>query len=154
MFSLTAFDVARFWSRVEVRKADQCWPWRYGLTSCGYGEFRFEGRGRITQPAPRAAYWLAFGDIPDGKVIRHTCDNQICCNPAHLEAGTHADNVADRVKRDRSAIGEENGKSKLREDQVMHIRQSRFSDKRLAAEYGIHEDTVRQIRRGETWKHC
>lgn len=151
MIDLNAFDIARFWSRVEVRKADQCWPWRYGLTGSGYGEFRFEDRGRITQPAPRAAYLLTFGDIPDGHVIRHTCDNPTCCNPAHLEPGTHGDNVADRVARDRSASGEQNGRAKLNREIVEHIRTSRLSKRFLATMYEVDERTVDKIRKGETW---
>ncbi len=45
-------------------------------------------------------------------IIRHTCDNPSCINPLHLKIGTHADNVADRVKRSRSAIGKDNGRYK------------------------------------------
>jgi hypothetical protein len=39
----------------------------------------------------------------------HTCDNPPCINPAHLKQGTHADNVADRDKKNRIACGDENG---------------------------------------------
>ncbi len=45
---------------------------------------------------------LQLSDIA-GKVIRHTCDNPRCINPAHLVIGTRADNNRDRSERNRSA---------------------------------------------------
>lgn len=36
-----------------------------------------------------------------GLVVRHTCDNPKCINPAHLLIGTVADNVADMDQRGR-----------------------------------------------------
>lgn len=36
-----------------------------------------------------------------GNVVRHTCDNPRCVNPEHLVLGTQADNMQDRVDRQR-----------------------------------------------------
>ena len=47
----------------------------------------------------RVSYFLRNGDIPDGMVIRHKCDNKICTNPEHLEIGTPSDNAKDFQKR-------------------------------------------------------
>lgn len=148
--ALDSYDIARFWSRVEVRKRNQCWPWRYGPNDQGYGEFRTDDDHT---EAHRIAFAIVNGAIPDGAIIRHSCDNPLCCNPSHLKAGTHQDNVADRVARDRSARGEENGRAKLVTPEVLHIRQSKLSAKYLAGHYGVHEDTIRSIRAGETWMH-
>jgi HNH endonuclease len=144
-------EVARFWSRVEVRKDTQCWPWRYGLSESGYGEFLYCTMGK--ESAHRVAYRIARGSIPAGMVIRHACDNPACCNPDHLELGTHADNVADRVERNRSAVGENNGRAILNDTCVEHIRRSKFSTAALASHYEVHEDTIRAVREGRTWKH-
>lgn len=92
-------DVARFWSHVKVTLGIRgCWKWR-GAKDGGYGVFKLLGR---TVAAHRVAYAFVHGDIPDGLVVRHKCHTPPCCNPTHLETGTHADNVRDRVLRDRS----------------------------------------------------
>jgi hypothetical protein len=39
-------------------------------------------------------YEQANGPIPDGLELDHLCRNPRCCNPAHLEAVTHAENMA------------------------------------------------------------
>jgi HNH endonuclease len=52
-------------------------------------------------PASKVAYELTFGAVPDGLVVRHTCDRPDCCNPAHLIAGTKRDNFRDMEQRRR-----------------------------------------------------
>jgi hypothetical protein len=45
--------------------------------------------------AHRFAYELYNGPIPSGMHILHSCDVKHCVNPAHLRAGTHAENMAE-----------------------------------------------------------
>lgn len=88
----------RFWSR--VRKGDGCWLWLGGRESNGrYGACKIAGR---SQGAHRWAYELTHGQIPAGLVVRHRCDNTLCCNPDHLEVGTQLDNRRDAVERQRT----------------------------------------------------
>lgn len=91
----------RFWEKVRVLGPDDCWPW--GSAGAHSDRGRFKIQGRLYSP-PRVAYALTKGKIPAGSgyhgcVVRHTCDNPPCCNPRHLEPGSHQDNVDDMVKR-------------------------------------------------------
>lgn len=44
-------------------------------------------------------------DVPQGMVVRHTCDNPGCVNPEHLRIGTQADNLRDASERGRVRNG-------------------------------------------------
>lgn len=57
-----------------------------------------------TVGAHRLSWALVNGDIPSGLVVRHRCDNPPCCNPAHLELGTDAENEADKARRGRLRV--------------------------------------------------
>ena len=88
-----------FWSRVDRRGPGDCWPWLGPVTgSQEYGAFCFDSRYVY---AHRFAYVLHHGEIPKGTVVMHTCDDPICVNPAHLNAGTQKDNIRDSVAKDR-----------------------------------------------------
>lgn len=86
----------RFWPKVD--KSGDCWTWTASLSRSGYGGFGF--RGKVWK-AHRVSYVLAYGEIPDGAHILHSCDNPPCVNPAHLRAGTRSDNMQDKVRRGR-----------------------------------------------------
>ena len=144
-------DVARFWKYVDVQDHGKCWPWTAGVKSTGYGEFVMPDR---KEPAHRVAYQIAVGPIPAGLVVRHKCDNPVCCNPKHLETGTHADNVRDRVIRGRSAIGEAAGRAILTESDVYRVRDTpRDQWKAMADELGVDRMTVYMAGSGRSWKH-
>jgi len=63
-----------------------------------YGQLIYRGARLL---AHRASYLAFIGDIEPGQVIRHTCDEGACVNPAHLRIGTQAENMADMVDRGR-----------------------------------------------------
>jgi hypothetical protein len=86
----------RFWSKVD--KSGECWLWTAYRDHSGYGIFGLNGRN---QRAPRVAYELLVGPIPQGMYILHSCDNPPCVNPSHLRVGTNLENVQDKMNRGR-----------------------------------------------------
>lgn len=144
-----SFDVARFWSKVEVNSKNQCWPWLAGKRPSGHGDFQAPYGATY---AHRFAYSIVNGDAPDGLVVRHKCDNPSCCNPNHLIIGTHGDNVKDRVDRSRSATGEANGRAKLTLMQATAIKHSNLSPKELARHYRVTVRAIELIKSGVNWK--
>ena len=143
----------RFWSKVNIRASDECWTWTGPLNSAGYGHICV----RLTDyMAHRVAYELAKGPIPNGLVIRHTCDNKMCCNPNHLITGTYAQNSQDAIDRGLTLRGEDASLAKLTDEQVIELR-SRYArgDKQqwLAERFDITQSTVSAIVNRKTWRH-
>lgn len=69
-----------------------CWLWDGAINSrTGYGVFRLNDG--VMRYSHRAAYEATVGPLADGFVIDHTCRNPACCNPAHLEQVTQAENM-------------------------------------------------------------
>lgn len=83
-------------------KTGECWVWNKSVASSGYGQIRLNYKNLR---ANRASYMVFKGEIPDGMVIRHTCDNKLCINPEHLILGSCKQNSQDMVERDRRGKG-------------------------------------------------
>ena len=87
----TKVDVAeRFWAKVDRDQPDECWSWKAGKFSDGYGAFYLEGR---TTKAHRVSYELSKGSVPEGLHLDHLCRNKACVNPDHLDPVTCGENL-------------------------------------------------------------
>lgn len=125
-----------------------CFLWFGSTTTGGYGRLGVKGKLKL---AHRVAYECAFGDPGDLDVL-HKCDVPCCINPDHLFLGVHAENMADMVAKKRQACGERQGSSVLSPSDVLSIRSSLLSERRLAKKYGVVPSTIRKARLGVTWK--
>ena len=156
------FTPESFWARVDQSGGpDTCWPWTGRLTPAGYGRVCVQQ----WKAAHRVAFELAFGSIPPSKpFVCHRCDNPPCCNPAHLFAGTPADNNADMMVKGRRdptlrsprsrGVGRYN--AKLTDDDVrdMRLRRERGETYQSIAErYGKNISAVWHIIKRNKWKH-
>lgn len=101
-------------------------------------------------------YWTTCLD-PKGMQVMHSCDNPPCVNPHHLSVGTNADNVRDKVSKNRQykPKGEKHPQAKLCEKDVLAIRKSRgvITGRKLATQFGISEEYVYEIWTRQSWKH-
>ena len=154
---------AHFWTCVDVRGPDDCWPYRKYLDRDGYGWFSAKGRaGR----AHRMAYEVVYGS-PGKLCVCHACDNRACCNPAHLWLGTNQENTADRHRKGRSARGaafgdrchpkgEAHWRAVFTEEQVVEMRRlyaAGVGGREIARRFGRSLNTVNKVIYRATWRH-
>lgn len=131
-----------------------CWIWLGAITSAGYGNIRYNGK---SWQSHRLSYMAFVGPIPEEKPqINHHCHRRDCVNYLHLYAGTHQDNMDDKVAADRQAKGETISRGVLTEAEVIEARRMReegFSCSEIAEEFGCGVQTISQATRGYCWKH-
>lgn len=138
-----------------VETSNGCWECVSHALNKGYPVIRYQNR---LYSGNQFSYLMYYGELPEGMVVRHKCDNPRCINPSHLELGTQLDNVQDMLDRNRGVLppvikGEENGNSKLTEKEVIEIKTKMLNYKKgmrkqLANEYGVSEATIKAIRSG------
>jgi len=90
----------RFWSKVDIRKLDECWNWKRSKRG-GYGKFWADKEVGAHRYAYESYYKVK---IPKGKMVLHKCDNRACCNPKHLYLGNAQDNMNDLHARGKRGI--------------------------------------------------
>jgi hypothetical protein len=144
---IPATAVARF--HTKYQRGGGCWLWTAGRFANGYGMFMLERLSdrQINTQAHRVAYVLATGDIPQGRVVMHTCDVRNCVNPAHLVLGDQSDNVRDAAAKGHYSASRPSIQ-KITDAQVVAIRASVESSTALAARHGVRVSTISLIRRG------
>ncbi len=176
--NFTAEQIAKFWSHVDKRGPDDCWPWTAGRSN-GYGDFSTDGKHHYG--AHRVALKLYSGVDCAPLFTCHSCDERyaigdssyrLCCNGAHLFPGTQQDNFYDMVRKGRHAYGDRNGtrlhpesvlrgeknhNAKLTDAQVLEIRRLRgecgLQYRDIGKRFSITHRLARLIFLREVWKH-
>lgn len=137
----------------RVRVVDGCWEWRGAVSSSGYGNINLNPG---TLKAHRVAFRIFHGKDPKEKLVLHTCDNRLCCNPAHLFLGTNQDNMTDMTSKGRS-VGHPcgcNPNARLTADDVAEIRAVKSGYgviKKLSQEFGVSKTQIHRIRSSMSW---
>ncbi len=159
MATYKPITIARFWSKVAVGTATQCWPFCASCNDNGYGRFRVS-RPRRIKGAHVVAWEISTGLSAEGYEICHHCDNPPCCNPRHLFRGTGSDNMLDAYQKGRLAlppsVGIENGNAHLTERDVHAIRRLVAAGEKnthIAPLFNVTHSMVSRIKLGKSWRH-
>ncbi|KKK50742.1 hypothetical protein LCGC14_3121970, partial [marine sediment metagenome] len=68
--------------------------WGAFLNAGNYGNIRV---GKRIKKVHRVAWETAYGEIPEGMYVLHTCDTPPCILPWHLYLGSQIDNMQDSL---------------------------------------------------------
>lgn len=137
--------VDRFWS--NVTKSEGCWIYGNARSQCHKVFHRRPIDGGVIG-AHVFSFELHHGPLPEGQLVRHTCDVGACIRPEHLIPGSHKQNSQDMVERDRAFL------AKLQLKDVIEIRRrynSGDSISQLAKEYEMSYAGMWQVVHRQTW---
>lgn len=150
--------IDEFLARTAPDLNSGCWLWGMALQADGYGLCQHRKK---TLLAHRVSWELHCGEYPAGKFVCHRCDTPACVNPAHLFLGTQTDNMSDMQRKGRAdrakKRGQLNGRARITDEQAWEIRvvlaSGRFTQREIARSYGVPDNTVSRLRRGESFPH-
>lgn len=91
----------RFVAKIVVDPVTGCWNWTAGATPTGRGRYTVDGKKVYPYRLTLAIRLGVELSELAGILGRHQCDNPACCNPFHVEPGSHKDNFEDMVDRGR-----------------------------------------------------
>ncbi len=133
-----------------IDKSSGRWIWVGYKNKHGYGITFYKRKNYL---AHRLIYELFIGKIPEEMCVCHKNDIKLDVTPSNLFLGTLQENSQDRDNKRRQARGEMSGVSKLKESDVLEIRQSDLSNKQLAELYKVHKSTIWTIKTRKYWTH-
>lgn len=142
-----------FWQR--VKKTRGCWLWTGNRTDRGYGIYQHAG---VRMLAHRYAWEQEHGPIPRGHIVIRKCDTAACVKVGHMRLGTQSEIALAAVAERGAGCGEANATAKLRERDVLIIRESLKKRSRgdvagLMREFSVTAATIYSILYRRSWKH-
>lgn len=141
-----------------------CYEWLGDRRQLGYGEITRKCKTKRTRRAAHiVAFEAAYGAIPEGLKVCHSCDNPGCVRLEHLFLGTQADNIRDCIAKQRFKFleprsGERHGMAKVSDSDAEIIRREYRKGvpyypgnaRELAARFGIGTVQVYAIANGQS----
>lgn len=142
----------------DILDENICWEWQGSIDAYGYGSFYFN---RKQYKSHRLMYEIFYAEPLQNLHCLHKCDNRKCVNPLHLFSGTNLDNVKDKIQKGRcytgNQKGENNGSSKLKDNQVKEIRRlydtGKYTMTELGKIYKVNRSTISYIVNKKTYIH-
>jgi hypothetical protein len=133
-----------------------CWLTDFSPLFNGYIQIGIDGKKKLLH---RVMFELHFGEIPQGKIVSHSCKNRGCINPAHFFLAT-----PEQMRKTKSSNkglsknqGEDHGRAKLNDKTVSEIKtllsNNDLTVGQIAYLYGVKYHTIYQIKIGRRWKH-
>jgi hypothetical protein len=135
--------ILRFRKFFKKGNENDCWEWKGCISSSGYGTFH-TNIGMML--AHRVSWTIYNGEIPEGLLVLHKCDNRVCINPNHLSIGDQSNNINDMYNKHRHS------NRKLSDDDILFIRASKDNQLKLAAKFGVSQGNISMIKSGKTFK--
>lgn len=137
---ITASVILRLWQGIVLESQRECWPWKRYKDRGGYGMIQIDGEPwRVSRVLWK--HWYGFD--PGELEVCHNCNNPPCCNPNHLFCGSHSDNMQHAWDCGRRV----NLPTKLSNELIAEIRNSKESGTALAIKYGVCSQHVNLLRR-------
>lgn len=145
----------------NIQKTESgCWDWTKSFRN-GYGVLSLSGKNHS---AHRLSYQVFKGNIPEGMLICHSCDNKKCINPDHLFIGSYSDNTKDAVlkgiivvpKGKEFETGHLPKNSTLDKEKAQELKQFTLANPdmkcpEIAKMFEVKNQLVRDIRAGRTY---
>lgn len=125
-----------------------CWEFIGQIKGVDGNERPYFSYGGKKYFAYRVVFDLFHPDNPLEKdeVVRHTCDNSICCNPTHLERGTHQENMDDMKKRERHGLPHHTVRA------IRTLLATGDTHASIAEKFGVSRETVSAISQRRIYK--
>jgi len=125
---------------------EACWEWTASLGgSDNRPYFSIKGKRRL---AYRIVYELYHGvTLERREQVLHQCDNPACCNPHHLKAGTHQENMDEMKERERHGLPHNTVKA------IKRLLAAGCGHAEIGDKYGVSRQTVTAINTGAVYTH-